>query len=161
MTGRTALALVMGLGVSAGLCGGFFAAALAQDTAIDQTQPAETPVDPNAPSTLPEVNTPPERFLSATGAMVRVLDKLTGLVTDLDLKPGAAQTVGRLGLVLDDCRYPADAPASEAYAHLTITTRDADKPVFSGWMIASSPALSALDHPRYDVWVLICDLPKV
>ena len=29
-------------------------------------------------------------------------------------------------------------------------------PRFSGWMFASSPALSALDHPRYDVWVVSC-----
>ncbi|PZO87150.1 MAG: hypothetical protein DI626_04710, partial [Micavibrio aeruginosavorus] len=27
---------------------------------------------------------------------------------------------------------------------------------FSGWMFASSPALSAMDHPVYDVWVLDC-----
>jgi hypothetical protein len=31
-----------------------------------------------------------------------------------------------------------------------------DTPVFSGWMIASSPALNAMDHPRYDVWLLRC-----
>jgi len=27
---------------------------------------------------------------------------------------------------------------------------------FSGWMFADSPALSALDHPRYDLWVINC-----
>ncbi|MGB0800115.1 MAG: DUF2155 domain-containing protein, partial [Planktomarina sp.] len=25
-----------------------------------------------------------------------------------------------------------------------------------GWMVASSPALNALEHPRYDIWVLRC-----
>ena len=30
------------------------------------------------------------------------------------------------------------------------------RPVFSGWMFASSPALSALEHAVYDVWVLDC-----
>ena len=35
-----------------------------------------------------------------------------------------------------------------------------ETPLFSGWMLASSPALSALDHPRYDVWVLSCVLPE-
>ncbi|MCW8843320.1 MAG: DUF2155 domain-containing protein, partial [Rhodobacteraceae bacterium] len=34
-----------------------------------------------------------------------------------------------------------------------------EAPLFQGWMIASSPALSALDHPRYDVWVLRCKTP--
>ena len=28
---------------------------------------------------------------------------------------------------------------------------------FSGWMFASSPALSAMEHPVYDLWVLDCD----
>ena len=34
-----------------------------------------------------------------------------------------------------------------------------ERPVrlFSGWMFASSPALSALEHPVYDVWVIGCN----
>ena len=31
-----------------------------------------------------------------------------------------------------------------------------EAPAFHGWMIASSPALSALEHSRYDVWVIRC-----
>jgi hypothetical protein len=30
------------------------------------------------------------------------------------------------------------------------------KRLFSGWMFASSPALSALEHPVYDVWAVDC-----
>ncbi len=120
----------------------------------------EIPVDPNAPSTLPEVNAPPVLFVSARGGSVRVLDKQTGTTADLELKLGAAQVTGKLGVEMDDCRYPSINPASESYAHLTITDASAKERVFQGWMIASSPALSALDHPRYDVWVLSCDLPK-
>ena len=36
---------------------------------------------------------------------------------------------------------------------------DAAKKLFSGWMFASIPALSALDHPVYDIWVLDCLIP--
>jgi hypothetical protein len=28
--------------------------------------------------------------------------------------------------------------------------------IFSGWMFAQSPALSALEHPVYDIWVVDC-----
>jgi len=36
-------------------------------------------------------------------------------------------------------------------------TKTPDAPAaFSGWMFAESPALSALDHPRYDLWVISC-----
>ena len=31
--------------------------------------------------------------------------------------------------------------------------------VFSGWMYASSPGLSALEHPVYDIWVIRCTAP--
>lgn len=152
MTPRRPL-LVLALALGLGLGG-----AAAQDTTTEA--PADPAAEPTGPSTLPEVNAPPQRFAAATGGRVRVLDKLTGTTQDLDLQPGAAQIAGRIGIVLDDCRYPTENPTSEAYAHLTITAKGVDQPVFSGWMIASSPALSALDHPRYDVWVLGCDLPK-
>jgi hypothetical protein len=72
---------------------------------------------------------------------------------------GQSATNGRLTIQLDACRYPTDNPAAEAEAHLTIMDSTRDGPVFAGWMLASSPALSALDHPRYDVWVLRCVVP--
>ena len=95
----------------------------------------------------------------ATGGVLRVLDRLTGTVTDYDLALGQKQVVGRLTLRLDECRYPADSPLADAFAHVTILDSGLIDPVFHGWMVASSPALSALDHPRYDVWVLHCDVP--
>ena len=98
--------------------------------------------------------------LEAKGAQLRMLDKLSGVVSDYDLAIGQSQAEGRLTVRLDDCRYPPDLPSGEAYAHLTISDAQAKEPVFRGWMIASSPGLSALDHPRYDVWVLRCDVPK-
>lgn len=94
---------------------------------------------------------------SAPGGVLRVLDKLSGALIDLDLSRGEAETSGRLTVQLDECRYPVDDPASDAEAHMTIQIAPATDPVFAGWMVASSPALSALDHPRYDVWVLRCD----
>jgi hypothetical protein len=95
---------------------------------------------------------------SAPGGVVRWLDKLSGQVADVDLSRGQSVKQGRLTIQLDECRYPVADPASNAYAHLTIMDELQPAPVFSGWMIASSPALSALDHPRYDVWILRCDI---
>jgi hypothetical protein len=31
--------------------------------------------------------------------------------------------------------------------------------LFAGWMFASSPAVSALEHPVYDIWVIDCAEP--
>ena len=97
-----------------------------------------------------------ERVSSAPVAVVRALDKISGQTTDLELTLGEPRRYGRLSIVLGDCRYPTDDPASEAYAWLEIRDPAMTEPAFSGWMLASSPALHAMDHPRYDIWVLRC-----
>jgi hypothetical protein len=97
-----------------------------------------------------------DRVSSAPVAVVRALDKISGQTTDLELTRGEPRRYGRLTIVLGDCRYPTDDPASEAFAWLEIRDPAMSAPAFSGWMLASSPALHAMDHPRYDIWVLRC-----
>ncbi|WP_405405919.1 DUF2155 domain-containing protein [Paracoccus sp. Ld10] len=92
----------------------------------------------------------------AQGAMLRGLDKVSGRTTELPLQIGQAVRYGRLEIRLGECRYPAGDPSSDAFAQLTITDLRQNASVFSGWMIASAPALSALDDARYDVWVMSC-----
>ncbi len=97
----------------------------------------------------------------APGGVVRWLDKLSGDTEDLVLAAGQVVERGQLTIKLDECRYPANDPASDAFVHLTIMDNRAAAVAFYGWMIASSPALSAMDHARYDVWVLNCDVPGI
>lgn len=94
---------------------------------------------------------------SAPGGTLRLLDKVTGNLADLSLSLGQSASQGRITVLLNDCRYPKDNPASDAQAYLTVIEEGRSEPVFAGWMLASSPAVSAMDHPRYDVWVLSCD----
>ncbi|PJF08278.1 DUF2155 domain-containing protein [Pseudorhodobacter sp. MZDSW-24AT] len=94
---------------------------------------------------------------SAPGGTLRFLDKVTGRVADLSMSRGETVQLGRLTVLLDECRFPRDNPAADAQAHLTVVETEAAQTMFSGWMLASSPALSAMDHPRYDIWVLSCD----
>ena len=101
-----------------------------------------------------------QSFTDADSGILRWLDKLTGETADIELMRGQEAVSGRLTIRLDACRYPSDNPTSDAEAHLTIVEAGIDAPVFDGWMIASSPGLSALDHPRYDVWVLRCVTPE-
>ena len=97
-----------------------------------------------------------EDVASAPGAILRGLDKVSGETVDFDLDSGQPAEFGRLAVTLSDCRYPVEDPSSNAYAHLTIADTASGAVAFEGWMIASSPALSALDDPRYDLWVLRC-----
>lgn len=94
---------------------------------------------------------------AAAGAVLRGLDKVSGELTDIEMGSGQTRRYGRLVVTLGECRYPAGNRAGDAYAYLVIRADGSDdRPVFEGWMIASSPALNALDHPRYDVWVIRC-----
>ena len=91
-------------------------------------------------------------------AELRLLDKVAGKSTDVTLQLGDTFKLGELRIIMGECRYPVANPAGDAYAFLTILSLDRTKEYFSGWMIASSPALNALDHVRYDVWPLRCTI---
>lgn len=93
---------------------------------------------------------------SGTGVTLRTLDKLTGKVEDVQIANRQTATVGRITITANECRYPNGNVAGEAYAYLVVQEVAVQEPVFAGWMIASSPALNPMDHPRYDVWVLRC-----
>jgi hypothetical protein len=97
-----------------------------------------------------------DAIVSGNGAQIRVLDKLTGVVSDVTLASGENVQVGFLTINLSDCRYAENNLAGDAFAQFRIYERDTVLPVFAGWMLASAPALHALDHPRYDVWVMRC-----
>ena len=97
-----------------------------------------------------------QQVTSAAGGVLRALDKTSGQTVDLEIRAGGMTRMGNLEIVLSDCRYPAGNPSGNAYAALEISERGRQGVVFSGWMIASAPALSAMEHPRYDVWVIRC-----
>ncbi len=94
--------------------------------------------------------------VEAPGAVIRWLDKVAGVTGDLELRRGQVGEAGRLTILLDSCRYPTGSSPTEAFAHLVVMDSLLPDPVFSGWMVAEAPALNAMDHRRYDVWVLRC-----
>ncbi|MBT8411565.1 MAG: DUF2155 domain-containing protein [Octadecabacter sp.] len=97
-----------------------------------------------------------QQATTGTGGTLRVLDKVTGRTQDLEFTNGQTRSVGLLAITMTECRFPTGNRSGDAYALLTIVYNNAVDPVFRGWMIASAPALNALDHPRYDVWALRC-----
>jgi hypothetical protein len=106
-----------------------------------------------APSTL-FAQEPAERGVAA---ILRGLDKVNGHHADIEVQVGGSAEIYGLIVTLAECRYPVANPTGDAYAYLTIRDPLSGEVFFDGWMIASSPALSALDHARYDVWVIRCN----
>lgn len=97
-----------------------------------------------------------EEVSIGSGAMLRGLDKVSGEAVDLPVRKGETIALGWLQITLGECRYPVGNPSGDAFAWLVVRDRNEEVPVFEGWMVASSPALSALDHSRFDVWVTRC-----
>lgn len=92
------------------------------------------------------------------GAKIRQLDKMTGRIQTFEVQAGSEVTVDRLRVRLDVCRSPEDNAqhGTMAFVEIWDTKHEGQPAAFSGWMFAESPALSAMDHPRYDLWVMSC-----
>ena len=105
----------------------------------------------------------PEKNIVTNGVTLQGLDKQTARVFILDAAVGRPVEFGTLKIVVDRCEKSPMEDRQESMALLTITEEkqsNASKKLFSGWMFASSPALSALDHPVYDVWIKECKTLK-
>ncbi|MGB3408353.1 MAG: DUF2155 domain-containing protein [Jannaschia sp.] len=96
------------------------------------------------------------RTALGTGAVLRTLDKTSGEVIDVEMEVGQTMAYGPLQVTLHECRFPANNPAGDAFGLLQVVDAREVRELFAGWMVASSPALNALEHRRYDVWVLRC-----
>lgn len=92
----------------------------------------------------------------ATGAHLRGIDRINGEVFEIIVPTGNTARFQDMAVKLNACRYPVGNPAGDAFASLEIWESETGTYHFNGWMIASSPALSAMDHPRYDIWVMRC-----
>jgi hypothetical protein len=92
-------------------------------------------------------------------AAMQGLDKVTGRVVTIEAVVGDTVRFGTLQFVVRVCtkRPPEEPPENTAFidvAELKPGVPAAD--IFRGWMFASSPALNAVEHPVYDVWLLEC-----
>lgn len=93
---------------------------------------------------------------AAGGAVLRTLDKVSGEVIDVEMSAAQTMAYGTLQVTLHECRYPTNNPGGDAFALIQIVDARDVRELFAGWMVASSPALNALEHRRYDVWLLRC-----
>lgn len=131
--------------------------------------PEEAPLSPVSETSEPlatDSNTPEEpeldfesRPYEAQKAWLYVLDKTTGKSQTLEVLIGKIMRMGPLRINVCQC-YKNDPESSpEARAYLDLWYAQEGEPIhhiFSGWMFASSPSVSALEHPSYDVWVKDC-----
>ncbi|GAB2174909.1 DUF2155 domain-containing protein [Dongia sp. agr-C8] len=108
---------------------------------------------------LPMVFSGPAAAIPMDTVLLQGLDKITARVSEIKVPVGGTVSFGALQITARACdkHPPEEAPEAAAFLEVVEVKPD-EKPVqrFSGWMFASSPALSALEHPVYDLIVLDC-----
>lgn len=99
--------------------------------------------------------------------VLRALDKVTATTQDYTVNVGESLEYGSLRVDVKHCekRPPEDVPETFAFLQIYDAKLDGkgqkgkEEKVFSGWMFSSKPAVSALDHGVYDIWVIACKTP--
>lgn len=95
---------------------------------------------------------------------LRVLNKVTAQSQTLTAKPGDTLSFGKLSIEARQCyrSLPSSQPDAVALLAIYEATPDRKEPklLFQGWMYASSPSITALEHPIYDVTMVDCTMGK-
>lgn len=118
----------------------------------------EAPITPPPPEVVVPVQ-PSGVAPIATGVVLGGIDKVAARTAKFDATLKQKVFYNTLIITAFACktRPPEEPPESAAF--LEIQERKPDgttQKIFSGWMFASSPALNALEHAVYDVWVVGC-----
>ena len=100
-------------------------------------------------------------WINFDGAQFNALDKITARIKKLEIYLDEEQVLGSLTIILKSCqnRPPDFLPESAAYVEIYDNLNqnfNENNLIFSGWMVSSSPAISALEHPVYDISLISC-----
>lgn len=92
-------------------------------------------------------------------AKMQAMDKITGHVNVINVPVNGAVSFGSLSIVVRSCKTRPAEETPENFAFVDIADKNQNNEltnIFKGWMLSSSPATNALEHPIYDVWLLQC-----
>lgn len=94
-------------------------------------------------------------WLPQSAADLRALDKVTARTAAVTGRLGDTIRFGSLSVIVRQCIVRPPDRAQDAAAWVEITDANGG-PGFRGWMLASAPSLSMLEHPVYDIRVSGC-----
>ena len=92
-------------------------------------------------------------------AELQAMDKITGRVSIIDVPVGGAVSFGTFSVLVRSCKTKTEEEIPENFAFVDVTDKSFNNEeynIFKGWMLSSSPAVNAVEHPIYDVWLIKC-----
>ena len=87
------------------------------------------------------------------------LDKFTGRITNFDVYIDETVQFGALQITPRVCytRPPTETQRTSVFLEVDqVSLKGGTQRIFTGWMFADSPALNAIDHSVYDIWLVDC-----
>lgn len=87
------------------------------------------------------------------------LDKITARITNFDVYIGETVQFGALQITPRACytRPPTETQRTSVFVEVDqVSLKGTVTRIFTGWMFADSPALHAIDHAVYDIWLIDC-----
>src|SRR5262249_33760375 len=91
------------------------------------------------------------------------LDKITGRITNFDVYINETVQFGALQITPRVCytRGSSEVQRTSVVVEVDqVSLQAAVKRLFTGWMFSDTPALNAVDHPVYDIWLTDCKKPS-
>jgi hypothetical protein len=90
------------------------------------------------------------------------LDKVTGKIRSFQIPINKEGRFGNLLIRPRVCysRPVTEEPKTTSFVEVDELQQSSSKRIFSGWMLAESPGLNAVEHPVYDVWLTGCRDPN-
>ena len=90
------------------------------------------------------------------------LDKVTGKIKSFQIPINKEGRFGNLLIRPRVCysRPVTEEPKTTSFVEVDELQQSSSKRIFSGWMLAESPGLNAVEHPVYDVWLTGCRDPN-
>ena len=100
-------------------------------------------------------------WIEGETARLQALDKITARISTLKVPIDTPILFGTLSVTVRRCAYhpPEEPPEDVAFLQIVDNGYDSTaspREVFGGWMFSSSPAVSAMEHPVYDITLLSC-----
>ncbi|WP_394855541.1 DUF2155 domain-containing protein [Nitratireductor aquimarinus] len=87
------------------------------------------------------------------------IDKITGRIISFDVYMHETVQFGALQVTPRVCysSEETEEPRTDAFVEVDEITLDREiRRIFTGWMLAESPGLNAVEHAVYDVWLKAC-----
>lgn len=137
---------------------------VAEDT-LEKDAAAEEKAEPTETKRV-ETPAEPARRQRRRVAIVEAIDKITAESMRFEVEVGGRPVRFQKTLIFTAraCEVSAaDEQVSDAVAYLEVSLQprgviqvSEPRQIFRGWMFASAPAVSGLQHPVYDAWVVGC-----